>query len=98
MAIRSGIITVFFPFIASATMGYEAKLVQPGMIRARIFTVVGGGKEWGSLTEGFIRRGPGIVVGKSGLGCVGAGPGLLIGWWEYFLNRLPRIFWRYWQL
>ena len=61
-------------------MGDEAKLVQRGTIRARIFTVVGGAKEWGSPTEGFIRWGPGIVVGKSGPG-VRVGRGRACGEW-----------------
>ena len=44
MGIRSGRITAFFRSIASAKMGGEAKLVQRGTIRARIFTVGRGGK------------------------------------------------------
>ena len=43
--INSGRITVFFRSIASAKKGGEAKLVQPGILRARISYPVNGGKK-----------------------------------------------------
>jgi hypothetical protein len=48
MAICSGSITAFFRSIASAKIGGEAKLVQPGLIRARIFNGV-----WRGLQRGW---------------------------------------------
>ena len=50
--IRSGRITVFFGSIASAKMGGEAKLVQRGTIRGRIFYRRGRGNGRDSPTEG----------------------------------------------
>jgi hypothetical protein len=50
--IFSGTITVFFRFIASAKMGGEAKVVQRGTIRGRIFYPVKGGMGRVDTTEG----------------------------------------------
>ena len=55
-AIFSGRITAIFDIIASSKSGGEAKLVQPGLFRARISYPVKGGVPGSCPTEGVLRR------------------------------------------
>ena len=54
--IFSGRITAIFDIIASEKRGGEAKLVQPGILRARNFYPVKGGIPGSYPTEGTLRR------------------------------------------
>jgi hypothetical protein len=63
--VRSGSITVFFGSIASSKLGGEAKLVQPGILRARIFHPVSW-SEKGILRPGVSLPLPFVVAKKTG--------------------------------